>query len=527
MKYVFVTGGVASSLGKGITAAALGRLLKARGLSVSMQKMDPYYNIDQGLLSPLQRGEIYITEDGTPTDRDIGHFERFTDETLGGEASVTTGLIHRSIMEQEQKGAYRGATIQMIPHVTDEIKRRIICAAADAGGDVAIIEIGGTVGDMECAPFLEAIRQMKWEAPPCDCCYIHVTYLPTVGSELEIKTKPTQHSVKALRSIGIQPNLLVCRCDVSLTTESREKIALFCNVTTECVIENLDMSDIYEAPLALEAEGLGDKVLSALDMHGRDADLTEWIAMVERAKNTERTVNVGLVGKYVEMHDAYRSIAEALRHAGTLRRIGVNIKWISGQSIEVDGAEKYLAGLDAIIAPGGHGKRGAEGIIAAAGYAYMHKLPFLAIGYGMQLALVMSARGLLSLPRSHTTEVDVNTPDPIIRMPKERADKTGSERSRMGGQTIVISSDSLLSKCYGGLREVRERHSNRFEVNHAYVQQLTEKGVRFPAIDKQDGFIEAFERPEHPFYLGVIYHPEFLSRPDKPHPLFVRFIDSM
>jgi len=526
VKYVFITGGVASSLGKGIAAASLGRLLGARGWRVSMQKMDPYYNIDQGLLSPLQRGEIYITDDGTPTDRDIGHFERFTGETLQGAASVTTGLIHRAIMEQEQQGAYRGATIQMVPHVTDEIKRRIICTAANSGADIAIIEIGGTVGDMEGAPFLEAIRQMKWEQNENDCCFIHVTYLPTVGSELDIKTKPTQHSVKTLRSLGIQPNLLVCRCDTALTSDAREKIALFCNVTADCVIEYLHHPIQYETPLAFEREGMGEKVLYALAMPKRDADLKGWIEMVVRAKNPEKTIRIGLVGKYLQMRDAYRSVVEALRHAGTARRAEAELSWIPAQIIESEGVDKHLAGLDAIIAPGGHGRNGAEGIIQAADYAYMRRIPFLAIGYGMQLSLVAAARSLLGLPDAHSAEINPMTSDPIVRVPKDRADKTGSERSRMGGQGVLLSSDSLLARCYEGKKEIRERHGNRFEINHAYVQPLSEKGIRFPAIDKAEGYIEAFERPDHPFYIGVLYHPEYISRPDAPHPLFDCFIDA-
>ncbi|MDR1569599.1 MAG: CTP synthase [Oscillospiraceae bacterium] len=526
MKYVFVTGGVASSLGKGITAASLGRLLKARGYRVSLQKMDPYYNIDQGLLSPLQRGEVYITDDGVPTDHDIGHYERFTDAQLSGEASVSTGKIHLSIMEQERRGAYRGCTIQMVPHITDEIKRRITRTAADADADIAIIEIGGTVGDMEGAPFLEAIRQMRWDQPEGDCCFLHVTYLPTVGAEREIKTKPTQHSVKMLRGVGIQPDIVICRTEVPIPADARNKIALFCNVTPERVIENIDAPLLYEIPLRLEAEGLGEKVLSILRLGPREADLSVWNAMVERARHPERSLRVGLVGKYVEMHDAYLSVAEALSHAGIARGVRVEIVWIAASRVESCGADACLNNVDAIIAPGGHGRSGAEGIIQTAQWAYLHKAPYLAIGYGMQMTVAAAARSLLNLPEANTTEANPSTPDPVARVPKDRADKVGAERVRMGGQTCLITSGSLLSSCYDGLRETRERHGNRLEINPAYVQPLTEKGVRFPATEKREGYVEAIERSEHPFYIGVLYHPEFLSRPDRPHPLIDAFIQA-
>ena len=524
MKYVFVTGGVASSLGKGITAASLGRLLKARGLRVSLQKMDPYYNIDQGRLSPLQRGEVYITDDGAPTDHDLGHYERFTDVTLTGDASVSTGNIYKSIMEQELLGEYRGSTIQMVPHVTNEIKRRIIKNAEAATADAAIIEIGGTVGDMECAPFLEAIRQMRWDQPDGACCFLHVTYLPTVGSEHEIKTKPTQHSVKMLRSIGIQPDIVVCRTDVPITDEARGKIALFCNVTADRVIENIDEQILYEVPLRLEAEGLGAKVLDVLEMEPRKADLTVWREMIDRALNPSRTLRVGLVGKYVSLHDAYISVAEALMHAGTAHRVKIEINWISASRIEEEGADACLRGLGAVIVPGGHGKRGAEGLIQTAAWAYENRVPYLAIGYGMQMTVAAAARSLLGLPEANTTEANPLTPDPVARVPKDRLDKTGTERSRTGGQPLMITGGSRLSLCYGDRREVRERHGNRLELNPAYVQLLSEMGVRFPAVEKREGYIEAIERPDHPFYVGVLYHPEFISRPDNPHPLIECFI---
>ncbi|MDR2656594.1 MAG: CTP synthase [Oscillospiraceae bacterium] len=531
MKYVFVTGGVVSSLGKGITAAALGRLLKARGYRVSLQKMDPYYNIDPGMLSPLMRGEAFITDDGTPSDHDLGHYERFLDTQLRGDASVSTGKIHLAIMELERRGAFRGGTIQMVPHVTDEIKRRIVKAAQNAESDIAIVEIGGTVGDMEGAPFLEAIRQMKWDHPEGDCCFVHVTLLPTVGAEKEIKTKPTQHSVKTLRSIGIQPDFVVCRTDVPISDEARGKIALFCNVPSEHVIANPDSQVLYETPLLLEKEGFANKALAYLRLPASEPKLDPWRAMVNRAKSAANTVRVGLVGKYVEIHDAYISAVEALRHAGFALGVAVDVRWISAKDIEEDstGADFALQGLDAILAPSGHGKSGAEGIIQTAMWAHLHKTPYLAIGYGMQLTVVAAARSLLGRPHANSTEVKSDTPDPIVRVPKDRLERVGdwqlgSDRARLGGQDLMLSGDSALTECYGGAREIRERHDNRYEINPAYVQPLIEKGVKFPAMEKREGYIEAIERPDHPFYIGVIYHPEFLSRPDRPHPLFEAFI---
>ncbi|MDR1598668.1 MAG: CTP synthase [Oscillospiraceae bacterium] len=531
MKYVFVTGGVVSSLGKGITAASLGRLLKARGYRVSLQKMDPYYNIDPGMLSPLMRGEAFITDDGAPADHDLGHYERFLDTQLRGGASVSTGKIHLAIMDMERRGAYRGGTIQMVPHVTDEIKRRIVGAARDADSDIAIVEIGGTVGDMEGAPFLEAIRQMRWDYPEGDCCFVHVTLLPTVGAEREIKTKPTQHSVKTLRSIGIQPDFVVCRTDVAISDEARGKISLFCNVPAGHVIAVPDAPVLYEAPLLMEAEGFAQKTLAHLRLPAGEPRLDAWRAMVDRAKSAARTLRVGLVGKYVEIHDAYVSAAEALRHAGYARGAAIDIRWISAGDIErdPDGPGSALQGLDAILAPSGHGRSGAEGIIQTAIWAHERGVPYLAIGYGMHMTVVAAARTLLGRPLANSTQANPDTPDPVVRVPKDRQERLGegsrgSDRARLGGQDLLLSGNGKLTACYGGAREVRERHDNRYEVNPAYVPPLAEKGVRFPAMEKHEGYIEAIERPDHPFYVGVIYHPEFLSRPDRPHPLFDAFI---
>lgn len=525
MKYVFVTGGVVSSLGKGITAASIGKLLKARGYRVSIQKMDPYYNVDPGLLSPLQHGEAFITDDGIAADLDLGHYERFTDVALSGKASVTTGKIHKSIMERELRGEYKGGTVQVVPHVTNEIKRQIRAAAEDADAEVAIIEIGGTVGDMEGAPYLEAIRQMGWDEGHSNCCFVHVTLLPFISASGELKTKPTQHSVKELRSIGIQPNIIVCRTTTGMTEDVKDKIALFCNVKRGNVVVNPDLRVLYEVPLVFEKQGLADIVLRELGLAPRCADLSVWEALVARWKQPSRRATVGLVGKYVALQDAYLSVSEALTHAAIAHTAAIDIRWIQSDGITDENADRYLSGLDAIIAPGGYGDRGAEGIIAAARYARTHGVPYLAIGYGMQLTVVECVRSLLCRPNANSTEVNPDTPDPVVRVPKDRTGVNDSRgNSRMGAQTLILDTESRLSVCYRNGGEISERHGNRYEINTAYLGPLMEKGVRFPASEKSEGYVEAIELPDHPFFIGVIYHPEFKSRPDRAHPLFDSFV---
>ncbi len=524
-KYVFVTGGVVSSLGKGITAASLGRLLKARGYRVTMQKMDPYYNVDPGLLSPLQHGEAFITDDGVAADLDLGHYERFTDLALCGRASVTTGKIHKAIMERELNGEYKGGTVQVIPHVTNEIKWRIRDNAAQSDADIAIIEIGGTVGDMEGAPYLEAIRQMGWEEGPGNCCFIHLTLLPFIGASKELKTKPTQHSVKELRSIGIQPNILVCRSNVPISDEAKEKMALFCNVKPENVISNRDVSVLYEVPLMLESEGLADIVLRELNLEARKGDLTAWENLVERWKHPKRRIRIGLAGKYAALPDAYLSVVEALTHAAIEHTIAVDIDWIHPEELADGDVHERLKDLDGIVVPGGYGKRGANEIIEAIHCARTEKIPFLSIGYGMQLTVVEAARYLLGYADANSTEVDTNTTHPVVRVPKDRVGANDSRlKSRMGAQTLFLDADSLLASCYGGAKEISERHGNRYEVNNAYVSLLKEKGIAFPASEKTEGYPEAVEIRNHPFYLGVIFHPEYKSRPDRAHPVFAAFI---
>ncbi|NLB91649.1 MAG: CTP synthase [Clostridiales bacterium] len=523
-KFVFVTGGVVSSLGKGITAASLGRLLKARGYNISMQKLDPYYNVDPGLLSPLQHGEAFITDDGIAADLDLGHYERFVDITLPEESSITTGKIHKKIMERELRGEYRGGTVQVIPHVTNEIKYSIRKAAEKSNADIAIIEIGGTVGDMESSPYLEAIRQMRWEVGEEDCCYIHVTLLPYIAAAGEMKTKPTQHSVKELRSIGIDPDIIVCRTEKSITQEIKNKIALFCNVKTGNVVQNLDVPLLYEVPLMMEKEGLAQIVCRELGLECDLVDLSSWEEMIGKIKNATETVNIALVGKYIELHDAYLSVVEALNHAGIENATSINIVWISSHKINEKNVADILQGVDGIIVPGGYGKRGAEGIIQVATYARKNQVPYFTIGFGMQLTVVEAVRNLLEVPGANSYEVDESTSFPVTYIPKERITSLHTRAaSRMGGEEIALI-DSLTKTIYADQEVIRERHGNRYEIDKVYLTGLNEKGFVCVGQSVIDGFPEVFELVGHPFHISVIYHPEFLSRPNRAHPLFDRFI---
>ncbi len=520
MKYVFVTGGVVSSLGKGITASSLGRLLKARGFKISMQKMDPYLNMDPGLLSPLQHGEAFITDDGVAADLDLGHYERFTDCTLRGEASVTTGKLHAAIMRRELAGEYRGGTIQTIPHVTNEIKERIQTVANNAGADIAIIEIGGTVGDMEGAPYLEAIRQLRWEVGGENCCFIHVTLMPYIAAAGELKTKPTQHSVMQLRSIGIQPDVLVCRTEHEITQDLKDKVALFCNVTSGAVVQNRDAECLYAVPLMLEREGLADAVTRVLRLESVKPDLAAWERIVERFLHPRCRMRVALVGKYVDLHDAYLSVVEALTHAGIANEVAIDIDWVQSAELTAANVAERLGGADAIVLPGGYGERGAEGIILSARYAREKNVPCLSIGFGMQLAVVEAARNLAGISSANSTEVSASTPHPVVYVPDERValarTRTGS---RNGAQKIALTPGSRIAQIYGQ-EHISERHGNRYEISPAYVQSLSAAGVSFSGKEEEQGFVETIEIPSHRFYIGAIYHPEFKSRPDNPHPLF-------
>ena len=523
-KFIFVTGGVVSSLGKGITAASLGRLLKARGYKISMQKLDPYYNVDPGLLSPLQHGESFITDDGIAADLDLGHYERFVDITLPEESSVTTGKIHKRLMERELRGEYRGGTVQVIPHVTNEIKYAIRKAAEKNKADVAIVEIGGTVGDMESSPYLEAIRQMRWEVGNKDCCYIHVTLLPYIAAAGEMKTKPTQHSVKELRSIGIEPDVIVCRTEKPISQEAKDKIALFCNVKTGNVVQNLDVPMLYEVPLMMEEEGLAKIVCNELGLECESVDLSDWENLVTRFANAKETVKIALVGKYVELHDAYLSVVEALSHAGIANDVAVEIGWISSLNITHENVEEQLKPYHGIIVPGGYGKRGAEGIIAVATYARKNAVPYFSIGFGMQLTVVEGVRNLLGVPGANSYEVDESTSFPVTYIPKERIVQAGTRAaSRMGGEEISLS-DSHTKQIYGNQEIIRERHGNRYEIDSIYVESLNEKGLICVGKSIEEGFPEVFELKNHPFHVSVIYHPEYLSRPNRAHPLFKSFI---
>ncbi|MEA4927213.1 MAG: CTP synthase [Candidatus Limiplasma sp.] len=524
MKYVFLTGGVVSSLGKGITAASLGKLLKARGYHVSLQKLDLYYNVEPGFLSPLEHGEAFITDDGVASDLDLGHFERFVDTTLPGDASSTTGKIHRRLIERELRGEYRGSTIQAIPHVANEIKRCIREAAENAGSEIQLVEIGGTVGDMEASVYLEAIRQMRWECPnPNDCCYIHVTLMPYIVTAGELKTKPTQNSVKVLRSTGIQPDVIVCRTEVPMTTESKDKIALFCNVKASNVIQNLDVECLYEVPLMLEKEGLARAVLAELGLENRPAELEDWKELCKHSRELDRTVRVALVGKYTTVPDAYLSVAEALRHAGLAENTRIALTPINSEDIVPETADTLLAPYQAIVVPGGYGDRGTDGMVVAARYAREHRVPFLAIGFGMQLAVVEAVRDLLGITDANTTEVDPQTTHPVAHIPEDRICQNDSRgATRMGGSDVLLQ-PGLLRSLYGA-DAVRERHSNRYEIDPQYIEPLAEKGFKLVGSSAETGYPEAFELEGHPFFVAVVYHPEYQSRPNRPHPIYRAFV---
>lgn len=519
-RYIFVTGGVASSLGKGITAASLGRLLKARGYSVTIQKFDPYLNVDPGTMNPYQHGEVFVTEDGMETDLDLGHYERFIDENLTRCSSVTSGQIFYSVLNRERSGGYHGGTVQIIPHITDEIKEKLYRVGEKA--DIVITEIGGTIGDIEGQPFIEAIRQFQWEIPRGDQLFIHVTLIPYLKSSQELKTKPTQHSVKQLQSMGIQPGMLVCRSDYPVPAGMREKLAQFCNVPAKYIIENLDAQSLYEVPLLLEKEGFADKVCEALSLPPRQSDLSDWEELVRRFRCPEREVTIALVGKYVELHDAYLSVAEALTHGGIAHKARVHIRWIAADELTEEGVnpEALLAGVQGILVPGGFGSRGIEGKMAAARYAREHKIPYLGICLGMQTALMEFARSVCGLQGANSTEFDQSTPFPVIDLMEDQQGKeqTGGTM-RLGGYPCRLAEGTLCRALYGQ-EMITERHRHRFEVNNRFLPALTEKGLVVAGVNPQRNLVEAIELRDHPFFVAVQFHPEFKSRPNRPHPLF-------
>lgn len=524
-KIVFVTGGVVSGLGKGITAASLGRLLKARGLKVTMQKLDPYINIDPGTMSPFQHGEVFVTDDGTETDLDLGHYERFIDENLGKYSNITTGKVYWNVLMKERRGEYLGQTVQVIPHITDEIKSRIYSASEAFSADVSLVEIGGTVGDIESLPFLEAARQVRQELGEGNCLFIHVTLIPYVFGSGEYKSKPTQHSVKELLSIGIQPDILVCRCDQRIEEGMRKKIAMFCNVSPECVIDNIDVNSLYEIPLMLEKHGLANIVCQRLGIcRGEEPDLVDWSRLVNDIRESQRSVRIGLVGKYVKLHDAYLSVAEALCHGGIANKIKVEIDWIDSEDINAENAEQYLSGCDGILIPGGFGNRGIEGKIEAIRYARERNVPLFGICLGMQMAVVEFARHVLGLADANSGEFSETTKEPIIDiMPdqKEVTDMGGTMRLGLYASRVVEG-----TKLYDIYKtdQIAERHRHRYEVNNAYRDRMEQNGMTLSALSPNGKLVEAIELKGHPWFIAVQYHPEFKSRPNRPHPLFTSFI---
>ena len=526
-KYVFVTGGVVSSLGKGIIAASLGRLLRARGIVTTIVKLDPYLNVDPGTMSPYQHGEVFVTEDGAETDLDLGHYERFISTNLSRVNNVTAGRIYKNVLEKERRGDYLGGTVQMIPHVTNEIKAFIKKATAQSQADVVIVEIGGTVGDIESLIFVEAIRQMRKDIGIHDVCYIHATMIPNLKTTNELKTKPTQHSVELLRSRGIQPDVLVCRTELSLSPSIREKLALFTDVPVNAVIECIDVKHLYEVPIILEKEGLAKRVLERLQLPKIEPDLKEWKELVDKVKKPTSTVNVAIVGKYVMLSDAYISVVEALKHAGLKTGAEVKIKWVLSEDVEGSGAEEHLAGMDGILVPGGFGDRGIEGKIEAANFARTRNIPYLGLCLGMQTAVIEFARNVAAMKEANSTEFDPKTPYPVIDlMPDQHNVVLKGGTMRLGRYPCTIQADTKAREVYGQ-EEISERHRHRYEVNNTLREQLHEHGMVFSGLSPDGNLVEMIEIPSHPYFLACQFHPELKSRPDKPHPLFVGFVEAM
>lgn len=522
-KYIFVTGGVVSGLGKGITAASLGRLLKSRGLKVTAQKLDPYINVDPGTMSPYQHGEVFVTEDGAETDLDLGHYERFIDENLNKYSNLTTGKVYWNVLNKERRGEYLGETIQVIPHITNEIKKFIYSVGEKSGADVVITEIGGTIGDIESQPFVEAIRQISIEVGLENCLFIHVTLIPYISGSNEYKSKPTQHSVKELRSLGINPDILVARCSAPLSKSIREKISLFCNIKPDCVIENSDAPSLYFVPSMLEKSNFSDIVCRELDIHAEKCDMTEWNEMIERIKKRSEEVTIALVGKYVQLHDAYLSVAEALQHGGFETETKVNIKWVDSELVTEYTVANLLGDCQGILVPGGFGSRGVEGKIAAIKYARENNIPFLGICLGMQAAVIEFARNVLKLEDAHSSEF-AETEHPVISIMDDQKDQTKKGGTmRLGAYPCEVKKGSMLEKSYGA-SEVFERHRHRYEFNNKYRQLFEENGMSISGVSPNGVLVEAVEIPANDFFVGVQYHPEFKSRPNHAHPLFREFV---
>ena len=525
-KFVFVTGGVVSSIGKGIVAASLGRLLKSRDYSVSILKLDPYINVDPGTMSPFQHGEVFVTEDGAETDLDLGHYERFTDTSMSRLNSVTTGSIYQAVLNKERRGDYMGGTVQVIPHITNEIKERVLRVAKNTNPDVVITEIGGTVGDIESLPFLEAIRQFRKAVGRQNVLYMHVTLVPWIPSAGEMKTKPTQHSVKELRSIGIQPDILVCRCDRPLHPGIKEKLSEFCDVPVECVVTSPDASSIYEVPLILEREGLAQQALELLQLEQRQPDLSQWQTLVDRLYRPTHSINIAIVGKYVRLTDAYLSVVEALRHGAIAQGADLNLRWINSEDIESYGAENYLEGIDGIIVPGGFGVRGVDGKINAIQYAREKKIPFLGLCLGMQCSVIEWARHVAGLDDANSAEFAPTVKNPVINLLPEQQDVVDlGGTMRLGLYPCRIAPNTLAFNLYGE-EVVYERHRHRYEFNNAYRNLFLETGYVISGTSPDGRLVEIVEFPDHPFFIATQFHPEFQSRPSTPHPLFKGFVQS-
>ena len=525
-KFVFITGGVVSSIGKGIVAASLGRLLKSRGYNVSILKLDPYLNVDPGTMSPFQHGEVFVTEDGAETDLDLGHYERFTDTAMSRLNSVTTGSIYQSVINKERRGDYNGGTVQVIPHITGEIRSRIHRVAANSGADVVITEIGGTVGDIESLPFLEAIREFRGDVGRRDLAYIHVTLLPFIGTSGELKTKPTQHSVKELRSIGIQPDVLVCRSDRDISDDLKGKIAGFCGVPDRAVIPSLDADSIYAVPLTLEDEGLCREVLDVLDLEDHASDMAAWAQLVHNLRNPGPAVKIALVGKYVQLNDAYLSVVEALRHACIAQNASLDLHWVSAEQLESDGADTLLRGMDAVVVPGGFGNRGVDGKIAAIRWAREQRVPFLGLCLGMQTAVIEWARNQAGLTGATSAELDPESSHPVIHLLPEQQDVVDlGGTMRLGVYPCRITPGTLAQRLYGE-EVVYERHRHRYEFNNAYRTLFLESGYEISGTSPDGRLVELIELKGHPFFTACQYHPEFLSRPGRPHPLFRGLIEA-
>ncbi len=523
-KYIFVTGGVVSSIGKGICVASIGRLLKSRGLSVSVVKLDPYLNVDPGTMSPYQHGEVFVTKDGGETDLDLGHYERFIDVELTRSSNLTAGQVYMTLIAKERRGDFLGGTIQTVPHVTNEIKARLTELATESQLDVLVVEVGGTVGDIEGLPFLEAIRQMRKDVGRNNVCYVHLTLLPYIAGAEELKTKPTQHSVKELRSIGIQPDALICRSDVPIAASIRDKLSLFCDVDGEAVIPLQTVDNVYEVPLILEQAGLGEFIMDLLSLQGQPRDLTEWSRMVDRMSRPKGRLPVAIVGKYVEYPDSYLSVREALRHAGTAHDLDVDIRWVHSEDIERNGPDSYLDNVQGIVVPGGFGPRGVEGMIDTVGYARKNNIPYLGLCLGMQVMVIDWARHMLGLEGANSSELDPETPYPVIHiMPEQEAVTDMGGTMRLGGYPCRPQKNTLTSFAYGN-DEIEERHRHRFEVNNRYRESLEESGMIMGGLSPDGKLVETAEVANHPFMVGVQFHPEFQSRPNRPHPLFCEFI---